>query len=270
MKRLDKYLLITIIALLTGCTEKTTSLSQVNLLKQETNKILLSSFPNQVKDNNIEYQKEIQLLNNIISKINKSFFGIDVIELHIVKEDSGGMATALPNNNLLITTYFLDAISDFFTEEEVTAIMCHESSHILNDDWTNNFRKTYFTLNYSITVPDPIGFNIGYLLSKAFGGLSGISYKEYIEIHNKYSMELNTMMKDYSSVLNKGTMDFDLFLLQGFPIEVEKEADRMTKTCLDELNIDSINMLNVLKKLKTLDKVNLEAMDIRITHLRNN
>ena len=239
-----------------GCTTKTTSPEKVTFFKQQAMISILREFPQEVKFSE-KYKKEMSLIQTILLNINSKLYGNinkNVMNIYFV-QDNIKMAMALPNDNILVTTNFLEAIKEnYFTEDEVKAIICHESAHILNDDWTNSFRDTYNSIDYQIVMPNLLSFFSSYGLTKLLSK-QDIGLKDYSDIYASLAMQSSFTDED-NGMMTKINKNFDVsFFIQGFPLIMEIEADRMARECLSDIHVDAINMSKVLEKLLILEEV---------------
>jgi len=258
-----------ILILFMGCSKKTTSPAKVNSLKKQALTSILRVFSQEIKYSE-KYKIEMTLIETILSDINSKLYGSfnkNAISVYFVK-DNIKMAMALPNDNILVTTNFLEAIKEnYFTKDEIKAIMCHESSHILNDDWTNSFRDTYSSIDYQIVMPDPISFFSSYGLTKLLSS-KNIGLKEYSDIYASLAMQ-SSFTNENNGMQTKINKNLDVsFFIQGFPLEMEIEADRMAKECLSTINVNSINMSKVLEKLLTLEEVHHPDIKTRLKKIQ--
>ena len=265
---MKKIHLIILSLLFIGCSEKTTSFAEINQQKRNSTQIILSQFPNRVNYDNPEYQHKMKLVQNILYKVNNSLYNnpYEVKARFVKNKDS--MATALADDSILFTTHLLDAVETIFTKDELTAIICHESAHILNDDWGDRFRDNSSYLEYKIQgkieTPNLIEVVGGYGLTRLlYPGKSKMKFKEYL------SLGATQQMSTYEDkdTLKKGDFDINLLLIQGFPLETEFNADHEALGCLSDLNIDSKNMISVLKKISNLEKNQNSQVKSRIKKL---
>jgi len=270
---MNKYLFLLFIFL--GCSEKTTSLVEINKLKQKANTLTLSQFPSQLSEDNIEYEKQILIVKNILYKINNYWYNKkNEVALTLVKvEKTPIMALGLPNGNILISTLFLDAIIDeVFNKDEITAIICHESAHILNDDWGNRYsvNSSYLDFNtyYSIHVPNVGSIAFGYLLTKFFIN-KDVNFKNYV---NTSIAQQHLFVAEKDKIkLGEGSLDFNLMTLQGFPLSVEINADTIAMECLDGLGINNNSMSSAINKLLELpisELMNKTQLNIRLDKMK--
>lgn len=266
---MKKKYLMGILLLFIGCSEKTTPFHEVDKQKINSVKIILSEFPHEIKHNNPEYQHTIKLVKNILYKVNNYLYSNPYeVKTRFVKTEHS-MAIALADDTILFTTLFLDAIiGNFFTKNEITAIVCHESAHILNDDWGNSFRDNSSYLDYKvqgkIETPNLIGVAAGYGLTRLlYPSKSNMKFKEYL------SLGATQQMSTYEDkdTLSKGDFNINLLSIQGFSVETEMNTDNEALKCLSDLNIDSKNMINVLQKISLLEKNENSQVENRIKKL---
>ena len=268
MVLMKKRYLIIFLLLFIGCSEKTTSFSEINQQKRNSTHIILSQFKNKINHNNPEYQHKMKLVQNILYKVNSSLYG----NPHEVKarfvNTKFGMATALADDTILFTTHFLDAVVAYFTKDEVTAIVCHELAHLTNDDWGESFRDNSTYLDYTVAgkieTPNLGGVVAGYGLTRLlYPGKSKMKFKEYLSVAS--TQQVSTY--EDKDTLSKGDFNFNLLSIQGFSIETEINADNEALGCLSDLNIDSKNMINVLQKISLLEKNGNSQVESRIKKL---
>jgi len=264
---MKKYL-ITLSLLFIGCSEKTTSFSKINQQKRDSTHRILSKLKDRINYDNPEYQHKIKLVQNILYKINTHLYDYPYeVKAKFVKTKYG-MATALADDTILFTTHFLDAVRDYFTKDEVVALICHESVHILNDDWGKNFRDNSTYIDYKIQgkieTPNLIGVAVGYGLTRLlYPGKSNMKFKEYISVEG--TQQISTY--EDKDTLSKGDFNFNLLSIQNFSIETEMNTDAEALSCLRALNIDSKNMISVLQKIARLEKDENNQIENRIKKL---
>jgi len=249
-----KYFIISTFFLI-GCSQVTTPHYEIDRKKGEVNRLILSNFPKKIELDNAEYEHKIKLVQNILYQVNNSLYQNPYETKAIFIDTENGMATALPSDTILFTTKFLEAVQTIFTKDETTAIICHESAHILNDDWGESFRdnSSYFdyTISGKIETPNLGGIAVGYGLTRLlYPHKSDMNFKEYLSA-SAYTQ--GTYQYKEEDELTKGDLDFNLLSMQGFSVETEINTDNDALTCLKQLNINPKSMYSALRKISTIE-----------------
>jgi len=190
-------------------------------------------------------------------------------------------AEAMPNGDIVISTGFIFLLQEnIFSDDELVAFLCHESSHVLNDDWGHKIMikntNPRFFIDIKIDSFPRLGKNIllsiaGKILLGYLGRATGISSKK--------TSALGTALNSFSynaSVLHTSNPDFksdydliipNLLNSQGFGLDTELTADAMAIDCLTEMKINNNALISLLKKLNNLPFVDKEQMEKRIENV---
>lgn len=190
--------------------------------KIETNNTLSRKF-------SVELMNLEMILNNII--INT--YGIKNSQNNNIKiklTDGNNALIAFSDNTIGVNTTFLKAIREnVFTKNEIKAAVCHEFSHILNDDWGYKMIKDYNlnTLNFTVDT----FFHLFYVNSENEKVSNIGENKDIIELIDFSDQRLQ---KNYL-----------------FPLNVELNADILAVSCLERLGVKQapqaiINLLRTL------------------------
>jgi len=250
-----RYSLI-LIFLLTSCIPKNTiSQNEITLNKNKFNKEILNQFPNTLKKP-LSYTNEIKKISSIVNKIDKIYYKYsnkNKTKIRFVEESPNPniqeLITALPDDTILVTQKFLDLISAVpLSDNELSAIMCHESAHIFNNDWSNKFRKNYSTIRYNtflkVTPPNVLGIGL-------YAGWKKLFSNENVNIKQKLnqSTENVDMSIKKEDIIDKGSLaSLNKLSIQDFNLNIEIGADKEALECLKTLNINPKYMRIFLKK----------------------
>lgn len=255
-----KYILTIIsVFVLTSCVERIVETPT----NYNTESMLLKIFKSRggetlKKPNNNPHESDVI---KIVRKISNVYYGN---ENHIKVFSAGRVpAQALPFNHILLSKEFLNYISRFMSYEEKAAVLCHESIHILNNDWKQRILKEHSysyidaTGQWSSKTRASFYPKTYYNFVKKVGFIRGeMSYKEYVNFAQE-NFKLTASGVDDKYVVNseKGEVNnykigrISLTDSQGFPLSVEMKADKEALNCLKMIGVNEINMLKILNKI---------------------
>ncbi len=236
---------------LVGCSEKTTSVSQINTLKSRANQQILSQYPHTISHKNKFYQKKINSINKHLSDVNKYLYGnsYEVRARFVQSKNPFELAFVLPDDTFMVTDVLMDVMGDTFTDDEVVALVCHESAHILNGDWGERYRENTsyvnYSVSYSVDVPNPLELAAGYALTNLTHSKK-MKPSEYLKEASKQKALSSDSEK---TTFTKGTVDVNTLTIQGFPLSDELNADKIAVKCLYSLGVDTNSLTTFLQKL---------------------
>lgn len=246
-----------VLIFLSGCVkQELPSPLEVERLKNKYTTLKISPYKTQEVENNYKNNFYFNQSKKILNKINAHYYGDNAYYLNIkliLINSNHFSIEALPNNSILITTAFLDLLNtEFFTEDELTGILCHESAHILNSDWDNLIREEHKTIKLIIN---------GRFATFNEIASSLITSKIYKGQHLQHTLMTNNQfyLPDDDSKLIKLTIS-DLLNTQNFSEHIEYNADIQSIDCLNSLNITNskkviISMLNKINYLFKNDEL---------------
>lgn len=275
-----KYVLLYIfLILLIGCSESIV----VTPEKKAVESILHSVFNKRSGgglrelSNSIPHEKKII---QVVANISNIYYGN---KIHMTVFAGGAApAQALPFNTILLSEKFLKYISRSMTYEEQSAILCHESMHILNNDWQQRIIKeksySYREATGQWKTKTRVAFypKSLYEISKKAGFIRGsITYEGYKKyILEDFKTSAGSTNDHYVTDKTKGVLHeykvgkSMLTDSQGFALAVEMQADEEALECLGKINVNKINMLKVLKKINNKNLSSFHArIDKRIENL---
>ena len=264
--------------MLSACSYKTISIKEIEARKQakalEKYNLYIDK---EIKSKHNEHKYNYSKLTKSLEDINEYLYGnIDEVEIKLVANDKLQNIEALPDDSIITTTLFLDFIeAKEFTKDNIAAILCHESSHILNNDWTNRIRKenSSYVLNYSTnlnlhipTLSDLAFLGGKYLITKSFFK-KDIKFKEYVSENKQILFQPNDE-KDIKISQKNHSIPLNLLDSQGFKLDVEIAADKKAIECLKGIGINQNNMMIVLNKLLKSKKGKWYRLKTRIYNLK--
>lgn len=230
MKEILKHVFyIYLLLLLISCSNEIIQPKNVDI-----SRAIKSNFKDELSNTTSAEYKNSLFLKNILKRINNKNYGdknyINLIIINNLVESN----IATTDKDILISKAFIDEFLNFFNENDFFAVLCHESSHILNEDWKIMLRNSYSKYGFT---------------SKIF--ISGL-----VANNDEKSKEVKIPIKNYKK-------------FYGFPPEVEFRADRDAEICLKEfsINYDLINTLNKTINFAKIDETSKENLRKRIRNI---
>lgn len=278
MIKIVNFVIFIVIVMLSACSYKTISINEIEARKQakaleKYNLYIDKEIKSKLNEHKYNYSK----LTKSLEDINEYLYGnIDEVEIKLVANDKLQNIEALPDDSIITTTDFLEFIeAKEFTKDNIAAILCHESSHILNNDWTNRIREenSSNTLNYStslnlhIPTLNDVGALVGgFIITKSFLK-KDIKFKDYVS-ENQHTVFQSNDEEDIKITEKNHSIPLNLLDSQGFKLDVEIAADKKAIECLKGIGINQNNMMIVLNKLLKSKKGKWYRLKTRIYNLK--
>lgn len=279
MIKIVNFVIFIVIVLLSGCSYKTISINEIEARKQSKALAKYNFYiDKKIKFNPYEYKNNYIKLTKSLNNINRYFYGnIDEVEIKLVGNDKSPIIEALPDDSIITTTLFLDFIeAKEFTKEHIAASLCHEASHILNNDWTNRIREenSSYAFDYSTnvnlhlpTLSDAGSIIGGFIIRKSFIN-KNIKFQDYVSESTPLLFSQHNHEKDIKITKLDGYLPINFLDSQGFSLDIEFAADEKAIECLKGIGINKNNMIRVLEKLLDANTGKKDRLTKRINNLK--
>lgn len=212
-----------------------------------------------ISKNTLYKEENAGFYKNILSKINKAYYNNkDVVNIYRVIGDPilYPSIEALPNDNILINGDLLEI--NTFNINDIAAILCHESAHIINGDWNNAIRKNSEKLSFNFE--RNVEYNHNFFFSRK---------KITSKAVKNHEREKNKVVKNRGDILynNSGILNVRVLNPQDFPIEDEYQADIDAIKCLDIIGIEYKISETIKKTMKEIKRSNKSDLMKRLNRL---
>ena len=210
-------------------------------------------------------------INKILENINIKYYGVaDMTKILLVNTGRLISPYADPSHNIIISKGFIHYMKNNFTMSEVAALLCHESAHIINDDWYTRFKKEnnqkYIDIKHRLDLrfqsikKSDCSPKLSEKECRNSANASFSSHNYFLDKKDPYKLdtvEANNIIS--SSKLNDYV---------GFPLDVESDADKFSLNCLKKISINEESLMSLLTKMKNFNSINSGSIEQRIYNLK--
>lgn len=242
-------ILIFILSLLASCSYHIIPPHKVDEILERKNKEKVSSSPYLDR-----FRNEISAIESTLEKINKHTYGVNNYQKNWVRilyaKNSKHMIYVNERDDLIINIKLLESMKrKLLSKNDMKAAVCHEYSHIINDDQGYKLMKSNNKVSMKFDISD---FTETY----------------YVDSDGERLSAYKNSKREYSSLMKYD----DTFLLKNkylYPLNVEVNADILAVDCLRRIGVkngkDSI--INLLRLLKHKFNADESRTNVRISSL---